>query len=69
MANPSIDQDEPSHAHTRASTRIPIETSVDSDNNFKASNVIALNRNCLTHSDAQHNETVMKAFKMACLNY
>lgn len=53
----------------RASTRLPIETSIDGENKKKAVSVIGLNRNCLTHSDAVHNETVLKAFKMACLNY
>lgn len=53
----------------RASTTVPIETSVDGENRAKPVNVISLNRNCLTHSDALHNETVLKAFKMACLNY
>lgn len=54
----------------RASTRIPIDLAIDSkDNNFKPTNIISMNKNCLTHSDGLHNETVMKAFKMACLNY
>ena len=55
--------------NTRASTSVPIETSLDRDNQIKPTGVITLNRNCLTHSDAMHNETVVKAFKMACLNY
>jgi hypothetical protein len=53
----------------RASTRVPIETSLDRDNQFKPNTVIALNKNCLTHSEANHNDVIIKAFKMACLNY
>jgi hypothetical protein len=54
----------------RASTVLPIEQSIETKNNdFTPLQVISLNKNCLTHSDAAHNETVMKAFKMACLNY
>lgn len=53
----------------KASTSVPIETSLDRENQVKPTAVISLNRNCLTHSDAIHNETVIKAFKMACLNY
>lgn len=65
----SIDSEEGAATKARASTRLPIETSVDGENQFKPVNVIGINRNCLTHSDAMHNETVLKAFKMACLNY
>ena len=39
------------------------------DNIYKPVNIISLNKNCLSHSDGMHNETVMKAFKIACLNY
>lgn len=39
------------------------------DNEFKKANIVSLNKNCLSHSDAVQNDTVMKAFKMACLNY
>jgi hypothetical protein len=53
----------------RASTRVPIETSLDRNNQFKPNTVIALNKNCLTHSEANHNDVIIKAFKMACLNY
>jgi hypothetical protein len=31
--------------------------------------VISINRSCLSHSTGQQNETVLRAFKMACLNY
>jgi len=49
----------------RASTRIPLEA-VKKGKDGKNPQ-ISLDRNCLTCNQSAHNETVMKAFKMACL--
>ena len=57
----------------RASTQIPIEHMIEDD--FKEPNknrpvkVISLDKKCATHASGSHNEIVMKAFKMACLQY
>ena len=57
----------------RASTQIPIEHKIS--NTAKKNNatapvrVVALDTHCQTCSSSNHNELVMKAFKMACLQY
>ena len=60
----------------RASTKIPIEHKLQ-DGNDKGTfgsrtrevKVVSLDTNCQSCSDAPQNEAVMKAFKMACLQY
>ena len=70
LARHTTSSDGHNESRARASTRIPIDLAIDGkDNSFKPNNIISMNKNCLTHSDAQHNDTIMKAFKMACLNY
>ena len=55
---------------TRASTTVPIEAEVEIvDNIQKPVNVISLDKNCLNCSTGTQNEAVMKAYKMACLQY
>ena len=57
----------------RSSTTIPIEhqfTGDISDPNAPAPvSVVSINPNCASHATSEHNELVMKAFKMACLQY
>ena len=55
----------------RASTKIPIEHKIklEGRNQPRPVKVISLDTNCQTHADGTTNEIVMKAFKMACLQY
>ena len=54
----------------RASTTIPVEHSVEIVGNIsKPINVISIDKTCQTCALSNQNEAVMKAFKMACLQY
>ena len=57
----------------RASTQIPIEhmleDGIQDPNQTRPVKVISLDNKCATHASGNHNEIVMKAFKMACLQY
>ncbi len=57
----------------RASTKIPIEHKMDGDsrvsNKTRPVKVISLDNNCQMCAPSNQNEIVMKAFKMACLQY
>ena len=39
------------------------------NNHTRPVKVLSLDNNCATHASGSHNEIVMKAFKMACLQY
>ena len=57
----------------RASTKIPIEhkfeEGIEQANLARGVKIISLDTNCQTCSPSNHNEIVMKAFKIACLQY
>lgn len=46
----------------KSSTKIPL-------NSQRNQQVIGLDHNCMSHSQTQNNEEIVKAFKMACLTY
>ena len=54
----------------RASTTVPIESELEIVGNIsKQVGIISLDKNCQNCATGTQNEAVMKAFKMACLQY